>query len=1062
MFDRLKQRIFSFLGLRPNVRVRAALLFLYFFLVIGSYYVIKPVRNSLFIERLGADNLPYVYIATALVAGLVITVYSRFADRIDRRTLILGTFGFLASNLVLFWWLLRAETVLASGAFYIWAKLYPLLLVSQFWLVANELFTTPQAKRTFGFIGAGGIIGGIAGSGVSGLLATRMGTEPLLFISVAILALCAGLVIVIDRVTEPVRQRSPALKEKQATGSWKLLRESSHLRTIACILGLTIVVSTIIDWQYNKAVDLFIEGEDAKTAFFGQFFAAINIASVLIQLLLTSWVLRIFGLGVALVLLPIGLLTGSIGIIAHPGLWTAIFAKGVEGSLRYSLDQSTRELLFLPLPSELKDQGKPFIDLFVYRGGTLVGGLVVLAGTTIFSFGLREMAIVALVLIGLWIGVTAAVRREFRSSVRRLISIRDVEPEELIIRHLDSRTRQELREALGSEDERTVLYALELLEDVEDEAIAERADELLEHPSERVRARTLQTLSSGGRSQDVEGARRLLEDPSMEVRVAAINMVCQFGPLPPQETLEGFLRSADPEIRASAITCLAQHSDSEQLETARNLLEDMARDRDGPGAARERELAAEAIGMLDGAGEELHEALADLLMDPDPGVRRAAVQAAGRVKRAELVPHLLAQLCCQGRRPDVKEALAAYGPAVFDQLADAMRDPRTPVEVRKEIPSIFYESAGQEAVETLQDLLLDVPPSVRRFALKTLNRMRRNHEGLSFDAGKLEPVLMKDLRMGYQAAADRGQVESRTLLAQVLAECQELALERSSRLLGLLYPIRDILAAYQGLTSESPAMRHAGLELLDNTLSLKHRRMAIPLADPELEPREKAERGASVLERIHLQQGKVVLERLAASRDNPWLAAVAAASLERDPSISTPELRQPYHSHSITGRNRPFIALLTESEDTMLKLIERADFLRDAEIFSEVRTEGLAKIAAITRERTYEEGDELFVEGDEGSEMFLIVSGTVEAIREEIVFAAERGDTVGTLSLIDARPREFTARAASHTRALVIERDDFFDLMRDHFDLAEGMLTHLSRVVRKLNERLESRAPASP
>jgi AAA family ATP:ADP antiporter len=153
MIHAIRRELVTILDIRPQERIRVLLLSLYFFLVITSYYVIKPVRNSLFIQRLGADNLPYVYILTALLVGLLITVYSHWADRITRRALVQRTFAFLASNLLIFWWVLNRGGLLSSGAFYIWGRIYPLLLVSQFWLVANDYFTTPQAKRVFGVIG---------------------------------------------------------------------------------------------------------------------------------------------------------------------------------------------------------------------------------------------------------------------------------------------------------------------------------------------------------------------------------------------------------------------------------------------------------------------------------------------------------------------------------------------------------------------------------------------------------------------------------------------------------------------------------------------------------------------------------------------------------------------------------------------------------------------------------------------------------------------------------------------------------------------------------------------
>ena len=1028
---------------------------LYFFLVITSYYVIKPVRNSLFLERLGADNLPYVYIITALFVGVIVSFYSRYADRIGRQALVLGTMAFLASNLLLFWWLLRAGTVLTSGAFYIWAKLYPLLLVSQFWLVANELFTTSQAKRVFGLVGAGGIIGGIAGSTIAGTLATLVGTENLLLVSGGVLVVSAALVVVIGQVTEPVRPRPAAKSGERTAGAWGLLRDSTHLRTIAYILGLTIVVATIVDWQFNKAIELFIPGEDAKTAFFGRFFATLNVVSIGIQLLLTSLVLRVFGIGLALLLLPVGLLTGSIGIILHPGLWSAAFAKGAEGSLRYSLDQSTRELLFLPLPAEVKYRGKPLIDMVVYRGGTGVAGVIVLVATSFFGFGLREMGILASVLVALWMGVTVSMRREFRSSVRRLVRTRDVEPEELIVSHLDAATRAELREALGSPDERAVLYALSLLEGIENAEIARRSEHLLAHPSGRVRARTLRALSGAGRNVQLAGPQALLDDPSMEVRVEAINFVCHYGPLPAAERMEEFLRSTEPEVRAAALACYAQQPDSARAAAAAGLLTEMASRQDGAGAVLERRLAAEAIGMIEG-GYQLRHVLSSLLHDPDAGVRRAAVQAAARVKDVELVPHLVSYLCCRDSRPGVRQALASYRSLIRHELIAAALDPDVPFNVRKSIPSIFYESADQQDVDTLIGALPGAPPAVRHAILKTLGRLRRNRGELDFDAQKLEPVLLMELRGGYQLVADRLAVSAHGLLARTLADAEALALERTSRVLGLIYPLSDMLAAYQGLTSDDQSMRSAGFEVLESALPLRHRRLLAPLADPDLSQADRARRGMELFDDVVQEKRDAVVRRLAGRSDDPWLAAVAAASSGDLVVDGGNEIRKPYHVHWLPRTTASFTDLLKEDGSTMLRLIERADFLRDVEVFSEVRTEDLARIAAIAQEREYEEGDVLFTESDEGSELYLIVSGQVRATRRGgLAFNADRGESVGTLALIDARPREFTATATRHTRVLVIERDDFYDLMRDQFNLVEGLLTHLTHVVRRLNARLE-------
>ncbi|MGH7541073.1 MAG: hypothetical protein ACRELC_08750, partial [Gemmatimonadota bacterium] len=310
----------SMVDVRTGERLPVLLMFLYGFLVLTSYYVVKPVRNSVFVDRVGADNLPYVYILTAFVVTLVMIFYSRHVDRVKQRALILGTFAFLIANLVLFWWWLGlGDTVLSSGTFYIWGKLYPLLLVSQFFLVANLIFTTRQARRLFAPIGVGLILGGIAGGAVSGFAAAVVGTENLLLVAGGFLGL-AALIVMALAPHMTASEASGRLIEELSGDAWQILRNSTHLRTIAWILGLTIVVGTLIDWQFNSAVEQYVEGEDAKTAFFGKFFALLNIVSVLIQVLITGPVLRHLGVGIGMLALPLGLLGASAGVFLAPVL----------------------------------------------------------------------------------------------------------------------------------------------------------------------------------------------------------------------------------------------------------------------------------------------------------------------------------------------------------------------------------------------------------------------------------------------------------------------------------------------------------------------------------------------------------------------------------------------------------------------------------------------------------------------------------------------------------------------------------------------------------------------
>lgn len=561
---------------RPGEGPVAFSLAVLFFLVIGSYYLIKPVRNSLFVERVGADNLPFVYIGTALVIGLLISWYSRHVvDRVPPRRLVAGTYVFLAANLVVFWRLLRFESLATSASFYIWAKIYSVLVVSQLWLTANALLDSRQAKRLFGFVGAGGILGGIVGAALAGATARLVGTENLLLAAAAVIAVCAALAARLhpgspaaDSERQQHRQGSPPEPDRGGESAAAVVRSSPHLRAIAAILTLTIVVSTVVDWQMNKAVELFVPGEDAKTAFYGSFFAILNGASFLVQVLLTSYVLRRFGIGIALLLLPVGLLTGSLGILVHPSLWTAALAKGVDGTLRYSVDQSSRELLYLPVPQAVKTRAKPFIDVAVQRAGTGLAGVIILLATQVVEIPFQYASLVSVAAIAAWVVVTFVVRREYVGAVKRLIDARDVEIDELVLERLDADSRRELLQALEAADPRRVLYALELLELAGEIRPEAHVSELLRHPGYEVRQRVAATLASLGDDVLLKAVQPLLEAEDVSVRAEPVRVVCAHCVGDELTHFQALLADARPRVQAGAIAGYSGSADPRFSEAA--------------------------------------------------------------------------------------------------------------------------------------------------------------------------------------------------------------------------------------------------------------------------------------------------------------------------------------------------------------------------------------------------------------------------------------------------------------------------------------------------------------
>lgn len=1052
------------LDLRPDEVFPAGLMAVYFFLAIAVYYVVKPIRNSVFVQRVGADNLPFVYILTAVVVGVIASYYARRVDRMRRVSLLLGTFGLLALSHLLFWWVLRGGGLLASGAFYIWVKLYPLLLVSQFWLVANDLFDTRQAKRLFGPIGAGGILGGIAGAAVAGQLATRIGTGKLLPLSAAIFVLCSGIVVLLAWRYPVLRHRPVPQGVESATatvagsGAWAELRASSHLRTIALLLGVTVVVSTLVDWQFNKGVELFVPGEDEKTAYFGRFFAVVNASSVVVQLVLTSWVLRNFGVGIGMLLLPLGLMTGSLGILMHPALWTTTLSKGLDGTLRYSLDQSTRELLFLPVPPAAKYRVKPLIDVAVYRGGTGLAGVLLLLGTSVFSLSVREMSVLVATLTFAWLAITLKMRREFKESVKHLLDVQPVSPDDRVTRRLEPVARRELVRALDSADESRLAYALALLLGAPGADLEPKLIPLLSHPSQTVRARALRLLFESRSRRPTPEAREMLADPAMEVRVEAIRCICEELGADPLARLRAFLADPDERLKAAAVACYVNRFGKQAWPLAETLFGELI---GGPGrdGVERRALVAEAIGLLESA-PGLHRFLEALYADPDPHVRRTALASAARLHDPNLVPSMASRLL----GPDhalAGQALRAYGVAALEPLLALLRDGAVPLPHRAEIGHLLVNLRDARAEDALLKKIWGLTPDLRTVILEELLASHKDGPRSSLRADLVEGIFGAELDLAYEftaceAALSEGRDPESCLAVQVTRERKEESLHRAFLALALLYGPDDILTAYAGLRANRREDRRAAFELLENVLRRPDRKALAPLCDPERTSADAIAYAMRRLGRIPRSPGEAV-RHLRRSRDR-WAAVTAWYSSGEGslPHLPPLEVRPPFVR---SGPATEAIEQLLPREPARLRaLVERVDLLRKVEPFRAAGSEDLARIVAIARELNVQAATEIFRRGEPAQALCILLAGKVVLERNGQETEVLRPVAcIDPLAAVTGLPHTCNVRAAPASRFLVIPAEELRELLGARRALRDAVLDALAAAAPSLRpERSEA------
>ncbi len=400
-------------------RIRVIGLFSFFFLVIAAFWVQKPIRTSQFLTAVGSKNLPWAKLGTALLILPVVLLYSSIVARHRREHMVYFCTAFFAACSLAFWWLFSfsPEHAWVHYAYFFYVDIFNSVLVTLFWSFANDLTSPDQARREYGFIGAGGIIGGAAGSSLTGWTVARIGAPDLLLICIVLLLTIAAVARVIARQGAPttVTQR-PAASIQDAVAGARLTLHSRYLTYIAAIVVLYEIASNLIDYQFNTLVAEHYHDAVAMASFLGQFSAVSIVAAILTQFVITTWVLRRWGPRVGLLILPAVVGLGSVSFLFVPAFSVIAATFFGDATLSYSLNQTSKELLYTPTDEASKYQAKAFIDMFLMRFGKGISAVLLLGWIAVLSpqgWGTNWLGLLSAVIVSIWIGVAWAAARQF-------------------------------------------------------------------------------------------------------------------------------------------------------------------------------------------------------------------------------------------------------------------------------------------------------------------------------------------------------------------------------------------------------------------------------------------------------------------------------------------------------------------------------------------------------------------------------------------------------------------------------------------------------------------------
>jgi AAA family ATP:ADP antiporter len=873
------------LGLTGAELRRVLPIFGYLFLTMSSSVASKAARDALFLDRYRAIDLPYVDIAIAVLVSAAASAYIWFGHKTNLRNLQVGSLLFFAANVLAFWlWAIAVGN--ESGALfvviYLWVGVFSVLAPAQVWTLANHVMTTREAKRSFGFIGSGAILGWIVGGLATRAGVSRFGTENMLgFVAVALL-LCAALVTLVWRERPSyVGNDVPASGTDKQTfpliSTFKLVRGSPYLTAIAALVVIAALTTTVAGWQFKAIAKAAVPDTDDLAMFFGTFNMIAGLMSLVLQLLMTSRVLRTLGVGPALFIVPTAMLMGSIGVLVLGTIVAAAALKASDQVLRYSIDKATVELLYLPVPSAHTFRVKAFIDTVVYRLGDASGGLMVLLFAAVLGWSPSRLSLVAIVLVGAWMVAAFVARKQYVENLRESIHQHRVDYERAMMPVIDRDTTQLISSRLKG-DTREIAYALNLFELAHDRKVHPAVRGLLHHDDPAIRQQAVRLLARAGDATVKQEVEALLRDPALEVRTEALLYLTAFDHSDPLERIEALGDFEDFSIRAALVAFLARPGRTQNVDAARLLLAKMVDER-GEGGRRTRLEAARLMKILPDLFERELRALVE---DEDVEVARTAIAAVGALRKRALIGALVERLAHPGLNEAAVAALAGFGDRIVGTLRDYLVDPDITPEVRREIPKVLQDIGTREAQLVLVETVLDRDVVLRYHTIAAINRLGQAHPDRPTDRKLIEAVLAAEIMGHYRSYQVLGTLagtldDPANPIEHGLRESMEKETERIFRLLKVLYPQYDMHSAYVGLQSADPVVHDNAVEFMDSVLPPEVRALIIPLFD----------RNVGVAQRIvvanrllgsSLGDREEAIEVMALSED-PWLRACAAYAI---------------------------------------------------------------------------------------------------------------------------------------------------------------------------------------
>lgn len=1074
------------------------------FFVIAGIMFGRNARDSLFLLKFGVEYLPYMYFANAVVLVVCSLFYAALVDRVDRGKFLGGI------SLIFITLLVVSRVMVASQARWFYPVLYIIaqaiwnFSLLQFWTFLGDLFDTRQAKRLFPLVAVGSLLGMIGMGLTSRPLVGAVGTENILLVWAALIltaTVLGGIVFAKHRVakTPPPSDRASAAPPSKPSEWQKFkdgasrLRDEPLLRNMALITFLLWTVFTVVDFCFNKVMRDTYPDKDVLTAFLGSFRGWAGFLCLIVQLFFTSRLISRLGVGTTIGFHPTYLSLSTLGMILGFGYTSVYAAKMGDHVLLYTVQDSSFQLLYSPVPLERRARIRGFIDGYIKPLSMAAAGVLLFLGTRYLS--LRLISVIGFVLALAW---TIAALTTKKGYVRALLE--NLQSDSPALRQAAAKALGKLKDpsslgvlasSLRSESPDRVIAAMQFLEGFGTEEANEALAKLLDHPDARVRATAVSTLGRRAGADYVARLQPLLTDPDARVRANTIEALGTAGDPNLVEKLRPLLQDPSTRARINTVLTIAMIKGVSSAAESLPQIEELSQ-----GDERARSTATFALGRL--PLDRSMDLLAKLLNDPALRIRCEAARALGRIGIPRVIPALVEALAGPAElRRQARHSLASvvkrHGVETARELERAALSSER-AEIRSELADVLGRLNEPQVTGALLQLLKDPEWRVRWKVLKSFERLARDGplpeaaRAALFDYAREELEAYRRSLLSTEAIVPQPTTDVERVLAGALEEDRANIVERVFHMLGIVCGRDRMMPILEKLRAPDPRVRADALEALETLAPKAIAREVLRL----LEPSPAASAGpsppagpllaalgshskpwvractarylgqhpdgdASGLLKTLVQDREPLVRETAlyagwqAFKDQ-WRPEVEAARQSTDPGLRrTVEKIRVGQSGTVGGAEAP-----TGRSKPMLLTVEKALFLKSAPIFAEVEGEELAALADIALEHEFQPGEVIFEETQAPHHLYLIVEGKVEVFRrvndhERPLANLGQKECFGEMAILDSLPRSASVRALETTTVLKIDRDSFHELIQERPRIAFAIFKILSGRLRHQN-----------